>query len=311
MKHPIPFLILATVLLTTTGAWAQAPTLLRSDSQTSPAALRWGFSPDMIGHSLSPRQVEVGLYEYNLKLKVTANLGFEIHQFRDWPTLKKSLNSGAINYPIVSSYVYLKEEKTLPVKPLVTAFYSDNKQDTFSVVVRRDGGIQHTQQLTGRPIQIFVNGPSEVVKLWIAGFTGERVEHMRFNYVQSPPKAILPIFFKKQDIAIVPTSSFEVQAELNPQIRLRMKELVRSPSLPNALIVVRTPIHEHHGHIVQQAALDSNKSRSGKQVAALTRFAQIEAYKAEHTAGIRQVLAAYKYPLPEIGTPRSIAPSSP
>ena len=54
-----------------------------------------------------------------------------------------------------------------------------------------------------------------------------------------PSQAILPVFFKQAEAALVTRATFDTAVELNPQLGAALRTLSRSPQLIPAVAAVR------------------------------------------------------------------------
>jgi phosphonate transport system substrate-binding protein len=147
-----------------------------------------------------------------------------------------------MDFAAMSSVDYLSIEKQLAADPFMAFEQHGSIEIEYVLLTRPD--VTDVSQLAGRVIA--AAAPTDAPAMsdaWlevllsdrgIAGGTVDRIRH-----VHKASQAILPLFFKQVDAAVVSRSAFTTARELNPQLDRALKVLVASPPLLRDLVVVR------------------------------------------------------------------------
>jgi phosphonate transport system substrate-binding protein len=121
----------------------------------------------------------------------------------------------------------------------------------------------------------------EIPRLWVrsvlqeagveVGEGGVRVSGTAANVSQ----AVLPVFFGQVEACVVPVSSLDTMAELNPQLRRDLKVLATSPAFCQGPICVRKDVLEEWGHLLSDVLTTLHLEPEGRQLLTLFRIEQL------------------------------------
>ena len=85
--------------------------------------------------------------------------------------------------------------------------------------------------------------------------------------VENSSKAILQVFFKQADTALVTREAFEVACELNPQLQKKLRVLSESPPFISAFFMFHSLTYQKKSWpIVEKAILNLHKTPGGRQL---------------------------------------------
>ena len=88
----------------------------------------------------------------------------------------------------------------------------------------------------------------------------------KIEYVESPSKTILAVFFDKADACIATSFSFDVMNEMNPQISTKLKILAKRENLVNDLFCLRNNMDEELKNTIINYGLEIDKKPKTEQI---------------------------------------------
>jgi hypothetical protein len=113
------------------------------------------------------------------------------------------------------------------------------------------------------------------------------------TYVPKSSRAVLPVFFKQADAAVVNRGGFLVMGELNPQINTQMRILVFSQPMITSVMCFRKGLSQKTVDIVVTAALKMHTTVSGRQVLTIFQSEKLDALPRSCLDSARELLAEH------------------
>lgn len=116
----------------------------------------------------------------------------------------------------------------------------------YLILVKEDSGIHDLAGLQGRSLLIYRHVTMCLAAAWLetqlAGAKLESSDRFFSSVVKSSKvsQTVLPVYFGRADACLVTRRDFDTMAELNPQVRQRLRSLAVSPKL----IVALTGMHK-------------------------------------------------------------------
>ncbi len=105
----------------------------------------------------------------------------------------------------------------------------------YFLLVRENGPIQELGDLRGKKLVHYENRETTMAQDWLeyqlaeAGQVGSTELLKSYTKDSDLSKSVLGVFFGKVDACLVSDRSFDLLCELNPQLRLKLKVLAKSP----------------------------------------------------------------------------------
>lgn len=148
-----------------------------------------------------------------------------------------ALKSGEVDVVgmLLTEYAVLNSEVELD--PLMVTHNAGGVLERYVVLVRQDSEVRTVADLAGRSLNVYRAGRMCLAEPWLdllateAGirhpsqFPGARTRFPKISLT------ILPVFFGRADACLVLRSGFETMAELNPQLRSRLRVVAESGDL--------------------------------------------------------------------------------
>ncbi|MBI5691807.1 MAG: PhnD/SsuA/transferrin family substrate-binding protein [Verrucomicrobia bacterium] len=172
--------------------------------------------------------------------------------------------------------------------------------DAYIVVTHREGPRVRLADLAGCEVNVF-RGPRmalgepwlelELVRL------GLSPSSRHFGGIQRPTKlskAVLPVFFRQAEAAIVDRRGFETMVELNPQLGRQLRVIASSPPLVSMILVLRTGFDPTVAPEVIASLRDFHRTQAGRQVLTLFQSDQLVDCDPELLRASIALLAEYR-----------------
>jgi hypothetical protein len=105
---------------------------------------------------------------------------------------------------------------------------------------------------------------------------GKRIK--RPELAENFSKAILQVFFRQVDAAIVTREAFDIACELNPQLKKEIKIIYESQPLVSGFFLILQPTGGKKYEILEKIILDVKKTPGGRQVLNIFQSTSIEKF---------------------------------
>ena len=175
------------------------------------------------------------LYTKKLKESHGIDLEAQVNLYENWELLDLELlnnNIDMINTPILD---YFKLKNKVNFEPILTGSSGDSKFFQLVILVNKNSGIKHFNEILGKTLVIPENNLTGLMRIWINNVLNRKKlpELNSFfkgiKIVENEHRAVFSVFFGEQDCTIVKKSAFELSTELNPQIKSKLKAILISP----------------------------------------------------------------------------------
>lgn len=220
--------------------------------------------------------------------------------FTEMDSMTAALRKGELELAAIPSVDYLRIRKTVPLIPSFVGINSSGPGNTFVLITRKDSGLRSFSDLKGKSIMIPLTAKYESSHLWLEVLL---MKHTKsgldtfFSNVKEVPKlnnAIMGVFFKQADAAIVTRASLSTSSEMNPQLAAQLTVLAESPNLSDAVVCLMPGTSEKLRIKIYNAMLQLNETKSGKQIYTIFQNNGIAPFKAEYLDGLENLISEHK-----------------
>ena len=286
------FRALLGVLLAAAAA-AQAPPPVRF-------RVSMGFSARILGRS-NRADVAAAMKAWLLtaarERKVEADP--EIQVFDSLEDLVQAAQQERIDVVGVGMDELLVLEKKVPLAGMFANKVKNRITDQFVLLVRRDRELRGLADLRGLSSAMLDSSRSLLAPLWLdtelmrrhlpagARFFG------KVNVAAKPALAVMPLFFKQVDAALMTQAGFETACELNPQLGRDIEALVTSPELVSAIGAYRANADPASANFYRHEAPRLSETPGGKLVLNLFQTDGIVEVKEADLRDTRALLAEH------------------
>lgn len=209
----------------------------------------------------------------------------ETRIFKNQAELEHELQAGRLDLVVLLPNEYLSLRNRSLLEPLYLSTRSNELYDTLLLVTRNDNGITAMHQLKGKNL-IHPRGAANAVhRLWLETLTmrqGVREPNRYFSSmkeVNSSSQALMPVFFKRGDACIISRNSFNVMAELNPQLRSQMQVIEETAPMATGVICIRRSCEKQQREPLREILETLDRSVEGRQLLTLFRMSGLIPYR--------------------------------
>jgi ABC-type phosphate/phosphonate transport system substrate-binding protein len=210
------FILLCAILLLPTTALGGAPLTGAELQSVIPNVLRVGFSSRIIS-DIDPRDAQVAMELWTKELGRAMGIKTvpQTVIFKNSVDLIESVKKGELTIVSLPAIDYLKFRDEIRLTPSVVSSANSGKARQFVLLTRRDRGIRTVADLRGKTLYILSSTKQEVSHLWLDVLLmreGNRDPSSFFLQVKeatSASQAIMAVFFRQADAAIVSRGAFE------------------------------------------------------------------------------------------------------
>jgi ABC-type phosphate/phosphonate transport system substrate-binding protein len=215
--------------------------------------------------------------------------------FADPKQIEKSVRRGEMHIITLSAQEYLANRQQLP---LVPAYVSANKTGPameLLLIVHRSSGIRTVADLRGKRLITPPLTAHEPAKLWLSVLMGTRSGSggRYFDKVidtTKPSQAVIAVFFRQFDAAVVRRGTFETCKAVNPQLGRELAIIAESKSLVGEITCLPATIGPRMKQAIDAAAASLHETTVGRQMATLFQIDRVIPFKPTYLTGLEELL---------------------
>jgi phosphonate transport system substrate-binding protein len=279
-------------------ALAQPASATGTTAQIEP--IRFGFSRQIFG-AVNENDGRAALKAHALALgrADAIPMGANFPVFDNPKQMEQALRTGAVDLLALRTDEFLELTPELIGGPLIAAVIRGRSDDEYVLLVRHDGGLGGIAALKGRQIVVLQSPRTPLALHWLDVLTmreglGPAAQVVgRITQVPKSSRAVLPVFFKQADAALVSRSGFEMMGELNPQIKSQIKVLAFSRPMVPVVMCFRSGVPQTSIDRVVTATLKMHTTVSGQQVMTIFQFDRLDALPRSCLDSARELLAEH------------------
>lgn len=215
--------------------------------------------------------------------------------FADPKQIEESVRRGEMHVITLSAQEYLANRLQMP---LVPAYVSANKTGPameLLLIVHRSSGIRTVADLRGKRLITPPMTAHEPAKLWLSVLMGTRRGpggryFDKVTVMTKPSQAVMAVFFRQFDAAVVRRGSFETCKAVNPQLGRELAIIAESKSLVGEITCLPATIDTRMKQAIDAAAASLHKTAVGKQMATLFQIDRVIPFKPTYLTGLEELL---------------------
>jgi phosphonate transport system substrate-binding protein len=273
-----------------------------SDSAATrmPSHLRVGYTIDKFSDvDVNDAKAAVKVWMDMIVKRRGAATKTELLTYQDLPSLEKAIRDKKIDLVFLYPEEYLEIKNRIPFEPVAISTPLNDLVKRFSVLVRKDRGIQEVRGLRGRGILVERSENSGLLNLWFEtllmreGALSARDFFLNVRETNKTSQAVLPVFFGQADACVVSHSAFGIMTELNPQLSQEIAVIALSAGYIRGVVCMSTSFHEKYGGLVEEI-LSIHAEAQGKQILTLIKVNRMVPFESSYLETVEALLREHR-----------------
>jgi len=257
-----------------------------------------GYSSSIFTHLVKENSQAAARLWSNLVIR-NNNGSAETRIFQNCSEMEKELKEGKIDLLILLSNEYLGLKNRGLLEPLFISARGEELYDTFILITRKDSGIHSVVDLRGKAFLQQSGSHCEIHRLWFDMLMMKQGVHEPgrfFSFLKDvigPSQAVMPVFFKRADACILSRRSFDVMAELNPQLRRDLQIIEASTPVATGVICIRKGCDRVQRERLIEVLETLDRDVEGRQLLTLFRMSRLVPFRPEYLTSVEAFLKEY------------------
>lgn len=270
-------------------------------SETSPPLAKEHLNVGFLQNSFSGvnyLDAEAALKTFARTLAVAYGYEAEVtvRRFANVREIESMPSAGRIDLILLDTWSYLEMKAVDWIEPAFVSCDQDQLASHYLLLARRNGNFKSLNDLQGKSLNLYTASNALLGIPWLE--TLLQVHKLgkpeaffgRLEYHTDPMSAVLQVFFGKKDAALVDSSTFELMAEMNPQIN-RLRTIESSEPLVNYVICLKRSgwSSVQFRRDVTQALAELHLKPAGQQVLTIFKFGRIVPFENNQLDTVRKL----------------------
>jgi len=277
--------------------WAQPSMVSAEQADDMPMNLRSGFL-QRVFYETDPRDAKAAIEVQGREVSRSLGLSSppKVILYPDMQSMTNALHRGELEMVTMPSIEYLRIRTTIPLIPSFVGANNNGLGSRYVVIVRKDSGIGSFADLKGRSILLPPVARHELSHLWLEVLlmqTGKRGNDSFFRQTRETPKlfnAIMEVFLRKADAAIVTRAGLDTSQQLNPQLEKQLTVVAESRNLSDGVTCLIPGTPEKFRNNLSKAIMSLNTTSGGRQMYTIFQSSGITLFKPEYLEGLEELL---------------------
>lgn len=277
--------------------FCHAPCTFADQTDSGPKVLKVGFSAGVFP-DVDQRDVQVAMQLWTKELARGLGIKAQLQTiiYNNTEDLLAALKKGELIVVSLPALEFLRIRSRAPISPAFVSLSNTGKKRQFIIVTRRDSGITSLQDLRNRSIRVPSRSQYSAGQIWLEvlllqeGHKNPATFFGQMEPVDSASQALMGVFFKKVDAAIVTRGTLETSATLNPQLGSQLKIMAESPSFLGDITCIPNNVSEHFRRSIENAAMHLHENTIGKQIFTLFQMDKAILFQPSYLEGLEDLL---------------------
>lgn len=206
------------------------------------------------------------------------------------------IHRGEIHLVTMSSVEYLKYGRRLKILPAYVAANMVGRDAENLLVARRDSGIRTFRDLRGKTVSTLPAAKHAASLLWLnvllmrEGARKPTAYFRQLTELKKPSQAVMGVFFRRFDSALVSRGTFETCKLMNPQLGTQLIPVAESSSLSGSVSCIPNTVNQRLKRAMDSTATSLDKTSVGKQMATLFQIGAIVPVNPSHLSGLEELI---------------------
>jgi ABC-type phosphate/phosphonate transport system substrate-binding protein len=262
-----------------------------------PKVLRVGLlTRILVDIDVHEAQVAIELWAREMSRTMGMKSSAKVMIFPDSQAMCRAFRDGTLDIITLPCVEYIKIRDKSLVEPIFVAANSVGKGRDHLLIAHRDSGIRSIPDLRGKTMVLLPFARQEASHIWLDVLLMKEGKRNRADYFRqvreysTASQAIMAVFFRQADAAIVNRGAFETAVALNPQIGRKTRVIAESASLAGEVTCVPAMADERMKRSITSAAMQMTKSAVGRQMSILFQVDRLIPYQPSYLDGLAELL---------------------
>lgn len=258
--------------------------------------LRVGFSAKVFPN-VDQRDAKIAMELWTKELARSMGLQIEPQTiiFQRPSELLEAVNKGEMTVVTLPATEYLLMKERVRMTPALVEASNEGLSRRFQLIVRKDSGIRSLAALRGKTIFIPSSARFNISHVWLDVILlkeglGNRNSHFREVKESAASQAIMGVFFRKADAAIVSRPALETSKTLNAQLGREFIILAESKNLIGDVTCIPSAIDDKMKLTIEYAALHLQETATGRQMFTLFQVERTVPFQQAYMDGLLELL---------------------
>jgi phosphonate transport system substrate-binding protein len=270
---------------------------LAGDKDDLPKVLRTGFLARVIA-DVDPRdaQASLELLANEISNNIGLNKSARVILYPDMKNMMGAVRNGELEVISMPSVEYLRLRDRSILVPAFVALHTDGTGIRFALITRNDSGIRSVPDLKGKTVLAISANKLEVGHLWLEQRLLKEVKKSPASFfkqikeVKKISQAIMGVFFRQADAALVTMAGLGAAKMLNPQLDRQLRVIAESRELSDSITCFPANLSEKTRRTLENGVMKINESSASKQLLTILQSSGLTPYKQAHFAGLEELL---------------------
>ena len=294
--NSLPLLVMRALLASRLGA---APLEVQTSKAAETGTFRLGYSSETISDASDEAAVVTHALVQRLSTRMSGAYQPGTRSFSEIGALKAALKAHELDVVIVTADEYARLDGEVNLDPALSAVVREADSFTIGVLVRRDSEISSLEGLRGLTVLNAKDQSRRVQSVWFetelmkAGHSSSDFL-ASFKETRSPSQAIMSVFFGQASACVVSLPTFEIASELNPQLSLQLKVIVRSPEVSRGIVAFSADYPKASRDLAYDTMLRLHEDPEGRQILRVFRHERMVPFRVGLLESSRSLLAEHE-----------------
>jgi ABC-type phosphate/phosphonate transport system substrate-binding protein len=210
--------------------------------------------------------------------------------------LTAAVNRGELTIVSLPALDYLHIRRTARMSPALVSYSNSGNKRRFLLVTRRDSGIRSVRHLRNRSLLLPSRKKYSAGHIWLdvlllrEGLPDNGSFYRQTKESATSSQALMAVFFKRYDAAVITRGALETGATLNPQLRDQLTIIAESDILLGDITCIPDNVAPGLRRAIENAAEHLHESAVGKQIFTLFQMDRAIPFQPSHLAGLEALL---------------------
>jgi phosphonate transport system substrate-binding protein len=246
-------------------------------------------------------RVAVNLWSSEISKGFKWNLQINSFFLEDSAVLFSGLKEKKYDVMSLTILDYLKIKQLVDIEPAVGTIIGGKPGEEYALVTRQDKGGKNLEDLRNKKLIIQKDQwNSNIAPIWLdslllkQGLSSAKNFFSSIKIVDKPSQAVLPVFFRQTDVALVTKRGFTTMVELNPQLGAELQIVAFSPCFVTGVISFRRDISPEIKTQLVDSILKLTTLPRGKQILTLYKVDGFFPCKPTHFDSVNELIQEHK-----------------